>query len=329
MAAQKPFPPTWKSVKKGDAIPYQAVKAGYTDTDGVLYIGKAENGEIGKYNTSNKTLKNLWASNSGKHDHGYIFVCDPDRVIWREYRYGGELPADAFLAGSYPMDGDLYIGRCGGDRGGEVGKINLKPDGVTMQNMWVHSTYFKYTTGEILCVREQLVSIVFGDLDLISETPKVVHKATLKNDGDTKLVQKFKWTEQQTTTGSLTINVGFEYSVKESLEGNSGILPGGKVSAEVGFTLSFGVSGTITHEDQTGKEHETDVTIEPGNTVEFTATLIEKRGRLPFTLRFESGKEKTGYWEGVTQSAASVITKNLWALTVALQLNVKDNENNL
>ena len=311
MAEQKPSPPTWKSVKKGDAIPYQAVKAGYRDGDGVLYIGKAENGEIGKYNTDHKTLYNLWAHNSGRHGKGYVFVCDPDRVIWREYKYGKELPTDAFLAGSYKTDGgDLYIGRRGGDRGGEVGKINVGSDGVTMHNMWCHASG-KSTTGEILCVKEQLVSIVFGDLDLISESPKVAHKATLENEGDSELAQKFKWTEQETTTESLTIDVGFEYSVKESVEGNSGILPGGKATAEVGFTLKFGVSGTITHTDQTGKEHETDVTIKPGKKIEITATVIEKKGRLPFTMTFASGKTKTGYWEGVTQSAATVKTKNI------------------
>ena len=311
MSEQKSTPPTWKPVKKGDPIPDDAVKAGYRDGDGgTLYIGKADNGEVGKYNTSNKKLNNLWAHNSGRHDSGSVFVCDPELVLWREYKNGGELPPDAFLAGSYRTDGEIYIGRRGGDRGGEVGKINVKGDGVTMNNLWCHHNG-KSTSGEILCVKEQLESIVFGDLDLISETPKVAHKATLQNCGDVELVQKFKWTEQATTTESLTINVGFEYSVKNTVSGDSGILPGGKAESEVGFTLSFGVSGTISHTDQTGKEHETDVTIKPGKKVEITATLIEKKGRLPFTLRFASGKTKTGHWEGVSQSSATVITKNL------------------
>jgi len=65
----------WMFFRKGDPIPKGAIRAGWMDLDGDLYIGKpAANNEIGKINTDDGKLYNLWTHAQGKFELGFILV---------------------------------------------------------------------------------------------------------------------------------------------------------------------------------------------------------------------------------------------------------------
>jgi len=144
----------WVSVTRGDPLPAGAIQAGHYHKDGVLYIGKASNGEIGKYNIHNGRVYNLWTHDAGKWGSGQILVCPDDVVVWWcRYDKDDPLLPLAFQAGHYHKDGVLYVGRR--DRGGqEVGKINVDNciggNNAKIHNLWCHDTG-RHSSGEILC----------------------------------------------------------------------------------------------------------------------------------------------------------------------------------
>jgi len=143
-------PMKWVSVEKGDEIPKDAILAGKNSRDGVLYVAKAPNGEIGKLNTENKKVCHIWVHHAGKYEEGHILCCPEERVAWCPYEKGEALPAFAYCTGStFHKDGDacLYVGRPKSQK--SVGKINLHEDGVTMHNLWCQDLG-RCTRGEIL-----------------------------------------------------------------------------------------------------------------------------------------------------------------------------------
>lgn len=68
----------WIKYNKGDKIPVDALKAGYYHKDGDLYIGKSEDGEIGKINIKSDAINNLWCHDGGEKHCGEILCIVPE-----------------------------------------------------------------------------------------------------------------------------------------------------------------------------------------------------------------------------------------------------------
>lgn len=161
----------WVDVTRGDEIPENAICGGFHHTDGMLYIGRASSGEVGKYNVSGTSVKNLWTHAGGQHANGKILTVPHGKVAsWRAYNRGMALPVGAFLAGCYSTDGDLYVGRTGAalynapGEEREIGKLNV--DGDKMKNLWCHATE-RHTSGQILVVEDDTDQTGFKAGDLL------------------------------------------------------------------------------------------------------------------------------------------------------------------
>lgn len=147
--------------KKYDEIPKNAFLAGNFRHDGVLYVGLAKEGEIGKINTTNETtcgkLQHLWTHHHGKHTEGHILI-EPigTRFQWQRFKKGDPMPANILgpLGSFHHDDGPLYAGRAIRD-GQEVGKVNTKRGnpGDPLWHLWTHHNN-KYLEGEVLVKRE-------------------------------------------------------------------------------------------------------------------------------------------------------------------------------
>jgi len=146
----------WVPYRKGCDLPAHAIKASkyYKADGGPLYIGKSNEGDVGKINADNGKLHNLWIS--GQHlkiqvfpwTDGGILTCDPRLIEWKEFTKGKPLPSLAFHAGNMPKDGDIYVGK---NVAGEVGKINV--DGKNMHHLWC-ATSGCSMSGYILCIHD-------------------------------------------------------------------------------------------------------------------------------------------------------------------------------
>lgn len=152
---------SWVSVSKGDSLPQGAFLAGEWNADGVLYVGRSSDGEIGKYNVDSGcpggNVHNLWTHSGGRYSSGKILVIPPGKeAVWQPYSKGRALPKGAFQAGHYPSDGVLFIGKCNG----EIGKLNMsngRTDG-TMHNLWCHSQG-RCSSGYILTIVTTVLDI--------------------------------------------------------------------------------------------------------------------------------------------------------------------------
>eukprot|EP00928_Gymnodinium_smaydae_P010599 TRINITY_DN13996_c0_g2_i1.p1 TRINITY_DN13996_c0_g2~~TRINITY_DN13996_c0_g2_i1.p1 ORF type:complete len:527 (-),score=55.60 TRINITY_DN13996_c0_g2_i1:77-1606(-) len=60
---------SWATLRRGDAIPFGAVMAGVTKTDGLTYVARLD-GNVGKINTRKGNMWNFWGPKRG--DHGAV-----------------------------------------------------------------------------------------------------------------------------------------------------------------------------------------------------------------------------------------------------------------
>lgn len=189
----------WVKVKKGDKIPKNAVLAGRNHADGVIYVAKAANGEVGKLNTEHKKVCHIWTHHAGKHLEGHILCCPKDRVAWVPYTKGKGLPAFAYCSGSkFHLDGDdfLYVGRHKSQE--SCGKINLHEDGVTMHHLWCDHVGMT-TSGEIL-VELPEISKPKGKWILVGMGPK--GSTITKHFSDEISTKEIKTTNNKFEVGS-------------------------------------------------------------------------------------------------------------------------------
>ena len=75
----------WQKCCQGDMMPENAICIGNYHKDGLLWIGKSENGEIGKLtvvqetqHSDRPTILKLWTHYEGGHDSGFQVLCDKE-----------------------------------------------------------------------------------------------------------------------------------------------------------------------------------------------------------------------------------------------------------
>lgn len=99
------------------------------------------------------------------------------RFAWKAISRGDEIPHGAILGGRTSKDGEVFVGK----HGGELGKLNT--DGGKMYNIWCHSGGASQD-GEILIVTDgapiQWVPVKKGD----ALPPDAVHGGSTSTDGD-------------------------------------------------------------------------------------------------------------------------------------------------
>lgn len=136
----------WDPINHGEPIPRDAVVAGSTKSDGIVWVGRF-NGEAGKINSSDGTkdgkMHNFWGNSSGQQKAVSILRCPEVNCEWLRMERGQPIPPGAVQAGQTDKDGMVYVGRFDG----EAGKINIQNG--TMYNFWGHKAG-RQTVAEIL-----------------------------------------------------------------------------------------------------------------------------------------------------------------------------------
>eukprot|EP00930_Biecheleria_cincta_P048393 TRINITY_DN33712_c0_g1_i1.p1 TRINITY_DN33712_c0_g1~~TRINITY_DN33712_c0_g1_i1.p1 ORF type:complete len:452 (-),score=80.61 TRINITY_DN33712_c0_g1_i1:243-1598(-) len=123
---------SWVPIKRGDAIPPNAVMVGSFPQDGVVYVGRLL-GEPGKINVDKHGA--MWNFRAHHQTHSYsaeILTCTVE-VSWKPIRKGEPIPGAAVQAGITPTDGIVYVGHLNS----EPGKISTQ-DGDKMKHFWSH-----------------------------------------------------------------------------------------------------------------------------------------------------------------------------------------------
>mmetsp|Transcript_25854 Transcript_25854/g.72090 ORF Transcript_25854/g.72090 Transcript_25854/m.72090 type:complete len:598 (+) Transcript_25854:57-1850(+) len=144
-------PYCWQRIRRGEALPPNAIYAGATKSDGATFVGRFE-GEAGKINAVSSggkhRMHNFWGHSTGAKEMGEILCCS-GCYLWISIQKGQCIPADAVLAGETSTDGLAYVARFNG----EAGKINAK-DG-KMCHFWGHY-WKKHKAAEILVAGSKL-----------------------------------------------------------------------------------------------------------------------------------------------------------------------------
>ena len=245
----------WVRVKKGDAIPAHAILAGETSTDGQIFIGRADTGEIGKYNTSSGTrdgkVHNLWVHNGGCKSSGEILCAQNHEVSWSSYNKGWAFPKNAFVAGHYHSDGTLWVGRLSAH--GEVGKINSSSSTSSgkMHHLWCHHTG-KSTSGQILVLTpKQAVPL--------KVTPKMV--LLFGSQGGVKATFKKKFKLKSGYSTKKTVSSEMHYKVSEQIK-MSGLAYAQKVEAATTKEIAATIAAQLTVNQERYKEEEIEMELD-------------------------------------------------------------------
>lgn len=125
--------------------------SGNTSTDGDVYVGRSDVGEVGKVNTNHGQVHNFWCHGTGDSQHGDVLILHPGATFeWRPFKSGQPAPDGRVSAGTTKTDGKygVFVAR---DSHGACGKLNLTDDG-KLCNLWVHGHALAYHEGEILVV---------------------------------------------------------------------------------------------------------------------------------------------------------------------------------
>jgi len=137
----------WVPIARGQPVHGGAVMTGRTSTDGDVYVGRNNEGEVGKLNLDNGRMYNIWCHHGGQTDQGMHLVMSNGAVqAWKPFDSGDPLPSGAVQGGSNRKDGTVYVGR---EKHGACGKITLNRDG-TIKNLWVHGNLLPWHHGEVL-----------------------------------------------------------------------------------------------------------------------------------------------------------------------------------
>lgn len=147
----------WQPVKLGDPVPEDAIEAGETLTDGAVYVARSDATELGKMNLDKGNAYHIWCHGSGKQTQGEVLVVPKEWDIeWKTIKKGDPLPEGVVCGGSTRTDGNIFVARVQSFYGLECGKLNVK-DGLhgEAHKIWVHSSRWSYTEGEVLCIHRR------------------------------------------------------------------------------------------------------------------------------------------------------------------------------
>jgi len=137
----------WKSFKRGDVLPKDAVYAGNTKTDGAVYVARVENtpGKVNIDSVHGKVYE-YWVHGFSGRPSGEMLVTNGN-CNWVRVRKGDAFPKNAVYAGLDWQAIKVWVGK---SVGGEPGCMNL--DGNRrMKALWCHHGGF-YDHGYVLTI---------------------------------------------------------------------------------------------------------------------------------------------------------------------------------
>ncbi len=134
----------WVPKSRNNPLPDNAVYAGNTGRDGLIYVARFDN-VPGKVNLSDgKNIYNFWVQGKGSRTSGEVLITNGE-CKWIDIKRGDPIPEYAIYSGLDQCKDEVWVGRsiCG-----ECGKINVKDNGSvnkengssnsTMWNLWSH-----------------------------------------------------------------------------------------------------------------------------------------------------------------------------------------------
>merc|ERR1740121_3424425 len=88
---------SWQAIAEHDAIPWNAVRAGWYSGDGWVYVGeyRGEAGKINCYGSRTLTMDNFWGHHYGQSHQAEILVLHGGCASWQTIRRGWDIPANA------------------------------------------------------------------------------------------------------------------------------------------------------------------------------------------------------------------------------------------
>ena len=127
----------WKSFKKGDILPNNAVYAGYTATDGAVFVARFDN-TPGKVNLKNGRINTFWSPGFKNGRYSGEILLTTRNYKWVEIKQGQSIPAGAVRN---PGSDVVYIGKINFAAlkvHGEPGKLVSYPNAATMNCIYSH-----------------------------------------------------------------------------------------------------------------------------------------------------------------------------------------------
>ena len=128
----------WIRMKRGDQIPKNAVYAGQTDADSIVYIGKMDNSP-GKVNLKNGTIYNFWSQNYNSREEGELLI-NHGISKWVELKYGEDIPENAVFGGRDFNRDKVWVGKdVTTDEPGKITVHDSNNSTPQMCRLWCHS----------------------------------------------------------------------------------------------------------------------------------------------------------------------------------------------
>lgn len=172
----------WESRKRGDELPFNAIKTGTTKNDGELYVARV-NGVPGKVNLDNNKIYNFWIQDMIKSsEYGEVLTlkCDYE---WIEINRGDLIPINAVFSGRDLTNDKVWIGK---NNEGEPGKINCHDNDSNepkMHNFWCQSSIFgKVNTNAYILVLKPNIEPKNGNGEEWKSFNKYHYSKTIKEN---------------------------------------------------------------------------------------------------------------------------------------------------
>lgn len=181
----------WVPIKRGDALPKNAIYSCNTYTDGPVYIGGFDN-IPGKVNLKNNKIWNIWVQDLGSRQVGEILVMNTT-YKWNEISRGDAIPANALYCGLDNHGDKVWVGR---STGGVPGKINCQSNdspNPTMCNLWIHDSFMSSQKAHIL-VTDKCIEDVAQTIEIIEDKQNKLNYLYEPPTDDTQLA---KWTASE------------------------------------------------------------------------------------------------------------------------------------
>jgi len=142
-----------------------------------------------------------------------------------------------------------------------------------------------------------------GNSKLGPGKPIAVGSTCQKNNTSETQEMKLTYTENTTTTSSVSHDLGFKFSVKSKI--SAGVVFT-NADLEFGLDISGSKSWTDSKADTKGKTVEIMVKAAPMKTTVASAMCHQHDMEVPYTLCFKSGRTVDGVWKGVAHSKVTV-----------------------
>ena len=133
----------WVPMRRGETLPPNAVYAGMTRDDGVVYIGKIDNSP-GKVNLKDGKIFNFWSENYSSRSESEVLITNGDKE-WVELRHGDNIPEGAICTGRDYNNDKVWVAKdATTDEPGKLTCIDSEADQPKMCKLWCHS-YWRFS----------------------------------------------------------------------------------------------------------------------------------------------------------------------------------------